>query len=105
MALLRPEFLRRFRFVISKDFFVSWGISFGFLLGIFSGLAQLLPELKLSLQVSLGLIAGSVLIGIVYAYRKNRAVHLAVESLLPDSPAVGPALSLECSTERGTIVQ
>jgi hypothetical protein len=105
MAFLHPGFLRRFRFVVSKDFFVSWGISFGFLLGIFSGLAQLLPDLKLSLQASFGLIAGSALIGIVYAYRKNRAVHLAVDNLLPDSPGVGPGLSLECSTERNAIIQ
>jgi hypothetical protein len=99
------SWLKRLRFLLSKSFFVSWGIAFGFLIGVFSGLAQLLPNFKLSLKLSITLIAISAGIGTVYSFRKNRSVHLSVDDLLPDSPSLAPALSLECSFDRNVIAQ
>ena len=99
------SWLRRLRFLGTKAFFVSWGIAFGTLVGVVASLAQLFPDLKLSLRTSFVLIGISAAIGAVYAYKKHRAFHLPVEDLVPDSPGIGPALSLECSTKRNVLSQ
>jgi hypothetical protein len=99
------SWVKRLRFLLSKSFFVSWGIAFGFLMGVFSSLAQLLPNFKLSLRLSFALIAVSAGIGTIYAFRKNRPVHLSADDLLPDQPSLGQVLSLECSSDRSAIAQ
>jgi hypothetical protein len=99
------SWLKRLRFLLSKSFFVSWGIAFAFLMGVFSSLAQLLPDFRLSLRLSFALIGVSAGIGTVYAFRKNRPVHLSADDLLPDTLSLGPALSLECSSDRNAIAQ
>lgn len=99
------SWLKYFRFLLSKAFFVSWGIAFGFLIGVLSGLAQLFPDVKPSLKISAGLIIVSAGIGVIYAYRTSREIHLPVNDLFPETPVVGPTLSLECSSDRNVIAQ
>jgi len=98
--------LRQLRWLISKQFFISWGVVFAALIGLLAALATLFPQVRFNVYTSLFVVGLSALLGAGYAFRENRPTPLPpIDELVPEPSSSTGRLIARCSTTREVVLQ